>query len=159
MIDSAGLDTFRRVAEYSASAEIKFIAYDPFYYQVGGPEIISTTTAIDVASTFQINNIGSEPCFPSFNVIGGEGSEYITISLLDSDGITELKTITINNLQNVTINMLSRTVYSSVPPAPILNVFSDMVGEFWSIPAGVYYIKILSDAVCVVSTSTHFRWL
>lgn len=152
MLDSGGID-FENIFDTKGLTELKFIAYDPFYYLIT-PTLI-TDTLTQPSDFTSIVNLGNKLSFPKVKILG---SGTITIKSLDS-AENELTSGVITGVAgHVFIDSLEKRVYS-VAGSVITNLINNWTGTFPVISTGTVKLTFSGAGIISNEITPRFRWI
>jgi predicted phage tail component-like protein len=131
----------------SGVTELKFIAYDPYFYQVtpsNSTHVLTTGT-----NNIDLTNVGNRASLPKMKIYG---SGDVTVSIYVST--TLVSTFTATGISgNFEVDTLYKTIY-----AGSTNKINDMTGSFLQLPASAYTIRIVG-AVTSLELTPRYRWI
>lgn len=151
MLDTGGID-IENIFDTSGLTELKFIAHDPFFYEITPTELTKVLTA--PSDNIEIENLGNKSSFPKLKVTG---SGDITIKSFNSAN-NELTTCTIHDIvDHIYIDSLEKRVYS-ISGQTLTNFITNFEGTFPIIDTGDVKITI-SGTVTNIDVTPRFRWI
>lgn len=131
VLDSGGSD-LENLNIYGGTANLKFLALDPYYYELK-ETTIEKTGLTQAINSFTYTNNGSE----SFCKLKLWGSGTIKISILQNDNVYKTCSIT-NVVSGIELDSQNH-ICNSIAGATKLDFFD---GKFPTIPSGKYTLKI-----------------
>lgn len=151
MLDSGGVD-FENIFSVYGLSELKFIAHDPYFYQITPSQITDTLTAPSDFTT--IINLGNKPSLPKVKV---NGTGTIVVKSYDASN-TLLTTGTVTSVvSHVYIDSLEKRVYS-MSGQTVTNLIANWSGQFPILDIGT--VKITYDGTVTGSViDPRFRWI
>ena len=156
MIDGDSASSFRLLAEKTGFAEIKFIAHDPYFYELDETIYSGSFTSIpDVGSfaSIEILNYGTEISYP---IITLSASGDIVVEIKDVLG-TVVQRLTVNNaITNLYVDNKNRIVTHNGGQSAYTLLLD---GRFINIPAGEYTMEITAVTGTTYTIYPKFRWL
>lgn len=130
---------------------LKFIAHDPYYYQLE-EEVIDNLTVSGTSNEYLLNNIGNQPCYPQIKITG---SGTIKVSVLNTDKTETYSSCTISEVVSGT---MIDSLYCNCYLQSGANWFDKFEGDFPVLPPGYYVLKIEGTVNSVVVTP-NYRWI
>lgn len=156
MIDGDSASSFRLLAEKTGYAEIKFIAHDPYFYELDETIYSGSFTNIPYIGAFASipsPNYGTESAYPIFTLNA------------TGDIVIEIKDYLGNVVQRMTVNGVINNLYVDNKNRIITHnngqsAYTLLLGnEFLYVPVGEYTIDILSTTGTTYIIHPKFRWL
>lgn len=151
VLDSAGTD-LASIAGEDGQTSLKFIAHDPFYYQLEEDELsydnLSGSFAVD------LENLGNVECYPQIEIIG---TGDITVTCSDSDG----NVLTTCTVSDVTSGCVIDGIYHTLTLASGANWINLFDGAFPIFPVGNFHLDITSSEnnLIRVNISPRYRFI
>lgn len=133
----------------SGKMELKFIAHDPFYYEITASN--STEVLVTGDNIIEITNLGNKFSYPKLTI---DGSGTVVVTTYDALGSVK-ETCTITSVtSDIVIDTLEKRVYTTAG----VNKINDMTGSFPIFYTGDIELKI-SGTVTSVDIEPRFRWI
>lgn len=156
MVDGDSMSTFRLIAEKTGFVEIKFIAHDPYFYELDEIVFSGTFTFIPYIGSFasiDINNYGSEVSYP---IIDLNASGNIVIEIKDYLGNVVQRMAVNNAISDLYIDNKNRIITHNNGQS----AYTLLLGNnFINIPVGEYTIEIVAMNGTTYSVYPKLRWL
>jgi len=131
----------------SGVTELKFIAYDPYFYEITPSNTTEVlTTGVNNIDIVGLGNVNS---FPRLDITG---SGTIYVSIINGGAVPYTCTIT-DVVGGVTIDTLEKRVYTGST-----NMLDKMTGNFPEFISGDFVLRI-NGTVTNVDITPRFRWI
>lgn len=129
---------------------LKFIAHDPYYYQIN-EDIIVFDNLQTGEKDFLIENIGNQPCYPTFTFYSD-----VQVWILTEDKNTIISECLVNNIPSGSVVIDSYNCNCLTGAGA--NWFNQFWGEFPVLPTGKFCLRV-SGNTQRIEIQPNFRWI